>query len=184
MLQVEIIDLDLNLEHERDIQGVNIQVRPSTAEVHEPKPSTSNYSEILVMLKRAVKAKPGRKTPTDFILTSDEVIMKKQAAQALKKEKEEKKVLAKNEKARKMALAKSEKERKKVATKGKKTTKKSANVDKENHDPVRCLYCDEMCIEPVTEDWIMCFKCKRWCHESCSGTKSKAPKRFHCHDCK
>jgi hypothetical protein len=31
-----------------------------------------------------------------------------------------------------------------------------------------CIYCNEQYVDPPTEDWIECHKCKKWCHENCA----------------
>ena len=32
-----------------------------------------------------------------------------------------------------------------------------------------CPSCHEVCIEPVSEDWIQCYDCLKWWHEKCTS---------------
>lgn len=43
---------------------------------------------------------------------------------------------------------------------------------------VYCLFCDELYIDPPSEDWIQCPLCQRWYHELCSD-----PDLAHCGHC-
>ena len=34
-----------------------------------------------------------------------------------------------------------------------------------------CIVCNELYVDPPTEDWIQCSKCSNWSHESCTTYK-------------
>jgi hypothetical protein len=45
-----------------------------------------------------------------------------------------------------------------------------------------CLMCNELFIEPPTENWIQCRLCKGWCHEAC--TDGETSRGFVCDFCR
>jgi len=44
-----------------------------------------------------------------------------------------------------------------------------------------CPECNEVFKDPSTEDWIQCFQCKAWFHDSCVDYKGKG--KFICITC-
>lgn len=39
-------------------------------------------------------------------------------------------------------------------------------------DDCRCLFCDELYVEPPSEEWMQCISCKRWYHTMCGDDES------------
>lgn len=54
--------------------------------------------------------------------------------------------------------------------------------EKENED--FCIFCRDKYIEPPTEDWIMCYVCKKWTHERCADRQTKYLKGYKCNRCR
>lgn len=66
-----------------------------------------------------------------------------------------------------------------------KTNKKKENskeIKSKNRKEHYCLICEEKYEEPITEDWIMCYKCKLWAHEKCTSGESTS-KGYLCDLC-
>lgn len=58
----------------------------------------------------------------------------------------------------------------KVETKPKKPKKSFKVPNKSNTKKVwKCLGCQKIYKEPITEDWIECSVCREWRHEKCTG---------------
>jgi hypothetical protein len=62
--------------------------------------------------------------------------------------------------------------------------KSPCNQSKSTSDIVCfCIYCHKKCDEEnLEDDWIMCTKCKKWCHESCAPLE-RGQKSFICDFC-
>ena len=44
-----------------------------------------------------------------------------------------------------------------------------------------CIVCDELYVDPPTEDWIQCSKCSNWSHESCTTYNNVG--LYYCNRC-
>lgn len=62
------------------------------------------------------------------------------------------------------------------------TKKTKVNFCFSKNEDYYCLICDEKYIEPITEDWIICYKCRLWAHEKCTSGESTS-KGFLCDFC-
>jgi hypothetical protein len=62
-------------------------------------------------------------------------------------------------------------------SKGKSTASEAAR-SKSSKDDVYCKFCDELYVDPPSEDWVQCPKCQRWYHELCGD-----PDLAHCGQC-
>src|SRR6218665_1110385 len=68
------------------------------------------------------------------------------------------------------------------ATKSKCKTKRSKRIRKTLPEGLlTCIYCRELYAEPISEDWIQCEKCGKWCHESCAPAEPGV--KFVCDYC-
>ncbi|XP_046745658.1 MFS-type transporter clz9-like [Diprion similis] len=53
---------------------------------------------------------------------------------------------------------------------------------KDGQEEYYCLICNEKYAQPITEDWIMCYKCRLWAHEKCT-IGERTSKDFLCDFC-
>lgn len=60
--------------------------------------------------------------------------------------------------------------------------KKVKKSDSKDDEEYYCLICNEKYVEPITEDWILCYKCKLWAHEKCTSDENTS-KGFLCDFC-
>lgn len=54
----------------------------------------------------------------------------------------------------------------------KNTPKSNLKPRLEAEKGIFCIFCDELFVEPPSEEWIECAKCRRWCHEECADTEN------------
>ena len=45
----------------------------------------------------------------------------------------------------------------------------SQNVADVNEVTPNCIYCQEKCTDPPTQDWLQCQSCADWYHEACGS---------------
>ena len=46
---------------------------------------------------------------------------------------------------------------------------KKRKSDMEQSREFRCIYCNDLFIEPPHEGWMQCIKCKEWYNEQCGN---------------
>ena len=52
--------------------------------------------------------------------------------------------------------------------KSRKQTRKRLSMKQHVNEKYFCLICNSPYQEPLTEDWIECSSCKKWCHDKCT----------------
>ena len=53
-----------------------------------------------------------------------------------------------------------------------KSRQKVKNDDRNTAKEYRCIYCNELFVDPPDEDWVQCLSCKDWFHEQCGNDTS------------
>ncbi len=68
---------------------------------------------------------------------------------------------------------------KKVTCRGQKETNRKLSLPREpkkikssTAEEYRCIYCNELFVDPPDEDWVQCLSCKDWFHEQCGNDTS------------
>jgi hypothetical protein len=86
---------------------------------------------------------------------------------------------------RKLNVDKAEKKSKITFTSGKKGTKKKKEKSRDlPNEDFNCLVCGAPYVQPPSEDWIECHKCRGWSHEGCTDGLGTAKGLYECDSCR